>query len=171
LSQPTPLLRIPVGVVIERCKAQSPWIDYVWRPVAVLPGEPAAAPWTELAADGETTTFYGGAASVDLYRSETTYYRDNLRTETPLLWVALRPTGTEPPYQVLIVTANPAEGESLTEPATDLVDTVPMPDPIREAVAAFVAEHHVEQVFVKRKRDRADPQALARRGVIRESDE
>ena len=46
-----------------------------------------------------------------------------------------------------------------------------MPDPVRETVAAFVAEHHVEQVFFKRKRDRADPQALARRGVIREDDE
>jgi hypothetical protein len=30
-------------------------------------------------------------------------------------------------------------------------------------VAAFVVEHHVEQPFVKRKRDRADPEALARR--------
>jgi hypothetical protein len=52
-----------------------------------------------------------------------------------------------------MVTANLAEG-ALTEPATDLVDTVPMPDPIREAVAAFVAEHHVEQVFVKQTRPR-----------------
>ena len=39
-----------------------------------------------------------------------------------------------------------------------------MPKPMQEAVAAFVAEHHVEQVFVKRKRDRANPEALARRG-------
>ena len=31
-------------------------------------------------------------------------------------------------------------------------------------VAAFVAEHHVERPFVKRKRDRADPEALARGG-------
>ena len=171
MSQAMPLVRIPVGVVVERRKAKSPWIDHVWCPVAVLPGEPDTAPWTVLAAGEDTATFYAGAASVELYRSETTYYRDNLRTETPLLWVALRPTAAEPPYDVLIVTANPAEGEALTEPATDLVETVPMPDPIRQTVAAFVAEHHVEQVFVKRKRDRADPEALARRGVIRENDE
>jgi hypothetical protein len=38
-----------------------------------------------------------------------------------------------------------------------------MPASVQEAVAAFVAEHHVERPFVKRKRDRADPQALARR--------
>jgi len=171
LSTATPLARIPVGVVVERLKAQSAWIDHVWRPVAVLVGHPDAAPWTKLAGDGESTTFYAGATDVELHRSETTYYRDNLRTEAPALWVVLRPTGVEPPYEILLVTANPAEGEASTEAGTDLVDTVPMPDLIRDAVAAFVAEHHVEQVFIKRKRDRADPQALARRGVVRGDDE
>jgi hypothetical protein len=38
-----------------------------------------------------------------------------------------------------------------------------MPDAVREAVESFVAEHHVEREFVKRKRDRANPEALARR--------
>jgi Protein of unknown function (DUF3305) len=171
LTHPSPLVRIPVGVVVERCKATSPWIDYVWRPVAVLAGQPDAAPWTLLAEEMETTTFYAGAGSIELHRTDTAHYRDNLLTEAPLLWVALRPTGIEPPYEILTVTANPAEGEALTEPATDLVDTVPMPDPVRDAVAAFVAEHHVERVFIKRKRDRADPQAMARRGIIREGNE
>src|SRR5215213_10133878 len=27
---------IPVGIVVERCKANSPWSEFVWRPVAVL---------------------------------------------------------------------------------------------------------------------------------------
>ena len=61
------------------------------------------------------------------------------------------------------VTADPAEGESFTETATDLVEQVPMPLPIQQAVAAFVAQHHVETPFVKRKRDRADLEAMARR--------
>ncbi len=39
-----------------------------------------------------------------------------------------------------------------------------MPKAMQETIAAFVAEHHVEQAFVKRKRDRANPEALARRG-------
>jgi hypothetical protein len=46
-----------------------------------------------------------------------------------------------------------------------------MPESIREFLAAFVAEHHVEQPFFKRRRDRADPQALGRRGQIRDDDE
>jgi hypothetical protein len=38
-----------------------------------------------------------------------------------------------------------------------------MPEVIREVLEGFVAEHHVEQEFFKRKRDRANPEALARR--------
>jgi hypothetical protein len=83
-----------------------------------------------------------------------------------VLWVALRPTGVEPPYDVIAVTADPAEGEALTEVGNDLVDVVPMPEAVREVVDAFVAEHHVERPFVKRKRDQADPQALARRSPL-----
>ncbi len=78
----------------------------------------------------------------------------------PLLWVVLRPTGAEPPYDVLAVTADPAEGEAFTEAGNDLVETVPMPDSIAEALEAFIAEHHVERPFFKRQRDRADPTRL-----------
>jgi hypothetical protein len=73
----------------------------------------------------------------------------------------LRPTETEPPYVVLTVTADPAEGESLTEAGDDLVETVPMPEAIRRSVEAFVAEHHVERPFVKRQRDNVRRAGLA----------
>ena len=86
-------------------------------------------------------------------------YRDNLASAAPSLWVALRPTGVEPPYAIVAVTADPAEGESFTQAGDDLVEAVPMPPPVRDLVAAFVAEHHVERPFVKRERDRADPEA------------
>ncbi len=112
----TPLLRIPVGVVVERRKAVLPWADAVWRPVAVLAGLPDAAPWTPLATDGETVTFYAGAAEIELYRTETEYYRNNLAAAVPSVWVALAATGGEPPYEIAAVTVDPTEGESLTEP-------------------------------------------------------
>ena len=38
-----------------------------------------------------------------------------------------------------------------------------MPETVQDAVEAFVAEHHVERQFVKRKRDRANREALAKR--------
>lgn len=149
----TALVSIPVGVVVERHKALSPWLDFVWRPVSVLEGIPSAASWTALAMTADKTTFFAGTATIELHRTETANYRSNLDTGAPALWVVLRPTGTEPPYDVLAVTADPAEGEAFTEAGNDLVETVPMPDAIAEMVGAFIAEHHVERPFFKRQRD------------------
>jgi len=160
------LAKIAVGIVVERRRAQSPWIDFTWKPVAALAGLPDAAPWTMLSQDGDGASFYAGAAEIELYRTETANYRDNLGSGAPMLWVALRPTGVEPPYEIFGVTADPAEGEAWAQSDSDLVDVVSMPAVVRETIDAFVAEHHVEQPFYKRKRDRADPEALARRGPL-----
>jgi hypothetical protein len=168
VSRPAPLLSIPVGVVIERRKAKSPWADFVWRPVAVLPGVPDAAPWTALDHDAERTNFYGGPATIDFYRPDTPGYRDNLATGQPLLWVVLRPTDSEPPYDIAAVTAEPSEGEAFTESATNLIETVPMPEAVRTALAHFIAEHHVEHAFVKRTRVRADLEVMARRTAAKD---
>ena len=161
MSPIEPLVRIPVGVVVERRKAKSPWVDFVWRPVAVLPGVPDAAPWTVLDSDADRMTFYGGAAEIELYRSDVPAYWANLATDAALLWVVLRPTGLEPPYEIAAVTADPGEGEAFTGSATDVVETVPMPEPVRATLAEFVAHHHVEHPFVKRRRDRPNPEAMA----------
>jgi hypothetical protein len=163
MSVAPPLQSIAVGVVVERCKSTSPWSDFLWRPLSVLTGAPATPPWTKLSDDGERTTFFAGTATIELHRTETTNYRGNLTNDEPLLWVVLRPSEAEMPYALLTVTADPAEGEAMTEAGNDLVETVPMPRAIQEAVAAFVREHHVEREFSKRKRDRADPEALGRR--------
>ena len=162
----TPHVSIPVGIVVERRKAKSQWIDFVWRPLAVLDGVPDTAPWTLLSEDAQSATFYAGAAAIELFHQETSNYRDNLATDAPLLWVALRPTDVDPPYELIAVTADPSEGEGLTQPGTDLVEALPMPAAIWDALEAFVVEHHVERTFFKRKRDRADPEALARRGPL-----
>jgi uncharacterized protein DUF3305 len=163
LSTHVPLVRLPVGVVVERRRATSPWIEYVWQPVAVLAGIPEAAPWTEISAAPDAAQFFAGSVEIELYRSETAHYRDNLDSGAPALWVVLRPTGREPPFELKTVTADPAEGEGFTEPGTDLVEQVAMPESIRRAVAAFIAEHPAEHAFAKRERDRGDPEALGRR--------
>ena len=157
-----PLQAMTVGIVVERAKSASPWGDFNWRPVSALPGAPATPPWTKLSDDGERATFFAGVADVQLHRTETENYRSNLMSGTPLLWVVLRQSETEMPYVLLLVTADPAEGEAMTEAGNDLVDTVPMPLAIQQAVADFVAEHHVERAFSKRQRDRADPEAFGR---------
>ena len=164
MSPVLPLLRIPVGIVVERRKASSPWADVMWRPVTVLAGVPDAAPWTILASEGETVTYYAGAVEIELYRSDTDNYRRNLESGVPSVWVALQATANDPPFEIAAVTADPAEAEGLTESAQAIVEAVAMPESVRDAIAAFVAEHHVERIFEKRTRDRANPEALARRG-------
>lgn len=159
---------IRVGLVVERRKAISPWIDFVWQPVALLPDAPDLMPWTELAREGDAVQFYAGSAVIELYRSETANYLGNLDSGTPKAWVALRPTESEPPYAILLVTLDPSEGEALTEPGTDLVEPVGMPEWIQDELAGFVAQHHVERAFYKRKNKKADPEALGQRGIVRE---
>jgi hypothetical protein len=153
----TALASIAVGVMVERRKAKSPWVDYLWRPVSVLVGTPSAAPWTPLAAQGEVTLFFAGKAVIELHRTETANYRDNLASGAPTLWVALHPVASEPPYNILAVTADPSEGEAFTDAGSNLVEAVPMPPAVAETVAQFIAEHHVERPFVKRRRQPAEP--------------
>jgi hypothetical protein len=149
------LARVRVGVVVERRKAQSSWVDFLYRPVSVLEGVPAARPWTQIGAEGELTTFYAGDAVIELHRTETANYRDNLASGAPRLWVILRPGSGEVGLDLLFVTADPAEGEALTGAGNDLVESVPMPDYIRQFVEDFIAEHHVEQAFFKRERSKS----------------
>jgi hypothetical protein len=163
-----PLMRIPVGVVIERRETGGVWGQVVWRPIAVLPGVPNAEPWTTLAVDAKRTEFYGGTAEIELHRSGAGGYRENLATGAALLWVVVRPTGDEHrAREIVAVTADPGEGEAFLESAPGLVETVPMPEPVRAAIAEFVARHYVDQKFVKRERDRADPEILSRRAALK----
>jgi len=72
-------------------------------------------------------------------------------------------TGGEPPFAIAGVTADPAEGEGWTEPGQAIVEAVAMPETVRAEIAAFIVQFPAQPGFVKRQRDRADPEALARR--------
>jgi len=157
----TALATIVVGVVVERRKARSPWLDFLWRPVSVLVGTPSAVPWTRIGEEANPTIFYAGEAAIELHRTETANYRQNLASGTPMLWVVLRPrpaNSGSAAFDILTVTADPSEGEALTDAGNDLVATVPMPVSIIETIDGFIAEHHVERPFQKRQRDRGEPQ-------------
>jgi hypothetical protein len=160
----TALATIAVGVVVERHKAGSPWLDFVWRPVSVLVGTPSALAWTRIGEEGDVITFYAGEAAIELHRTETANYRQNLSSRMPALWVVLRPRTASPAFDVLTVTADPSEGEAMTDAGNDLVAAVPMPAAIIDTIQDFIAEHHVERAFNKRQRDRGDQQMPRHRG-------
>jgi hypothetical protein len=154
--------RIEVGVVVAKRKLKGPWAEYAWLPELVLPAVPAASPWTRLSGDGQEELYYAGGFEVSLHPSATGHYRDNLTSGRPSLWVALQPIGIA--CEIAAVTADPYEGEALAESAGKIVESVPMPPEIQAKVARFFEAFHKERTFIKRKRDRADPEALSRGG-------
>jgi len=154
-AESTALMCITVGVVIERRKARSPWLDFVWRPTMVLPGNLAAVPGTPLNAIEDPALFHAGEAAIELYRTETANYRANLASGAPSLWVILRPDAAQRFCKLVAITADPAEGEALTDAGNNLVEVLPMPAAIAEIIDDFVSRHHVERPFVKRRRRQA----------------
>jgi hypothetical protein len=133
------------------------WADFLWRPVSVLAGQTSAEPWTLLDMQAETALFFAGETAIELHRTEAASYRDNLMSGAPALWIALHPVASDLPYELLAVTADPNEGESFTDAGSYLVEVVPMPVDVAEAIGRFIAEHHVERPFVKRRRQPAEP--------------
>jgi hypothetical protein len=154
-----------VGVVVAKRRLKSAWASHVWLPHAVLPAVPSAAPWSRLGSTVDEELYYAGPAEVSLHAGSTAYYRDNLASGRAALWVALRPLPGDA-VEVGIVTADPYEGEALVEGLGETVEAVPMPAEIQAKVAAFFEAFHVERTFYKRKRDRADPEALGRHGPV-----
>jgi hypothetical protein len=152
--------RHPVGVVAALVQPSTAWGTPRWYPRTALFPPPATPAGTDLPGGQR----YLGAATVEFHRVETATYRDNLVSLAPRLWVVL-----EGPC-IVALTADPAEGEAFTEAGIDLsdrtVETVPMPDALAALLAAFVEAHHVERTFHKRRRDRADPEALGRRAQV-----
>ena len=146
-----------VGVVIRRSKVDHAWVDHVWSPEAILAEAPETAPGTKLGGSNAVELYYAGIGTLELYPSETANYRDNLIEGKPQIWVALRTLCESGEVELVHVTADPTEGETLMEAGADIVSPVPMPGDVAAWVAAFVDELHVERVFHKRKRDKGGP--------------
>jgi hypothetical protein len=165
-----PTMMLEIGVVLAKRKSHSPWLDHVWEAHAVLPEPGAAEPGASLGMAGGDHLFYAGAAALEAHTIETQFYRDNLASGAPKIWIVLRPQAGDALPEIIKVTCDPTEGEGYSETGWDTVNVAPMPEPIQLALMAFVEEHHVEQPYIKRKRDRQDPEALAagRRGPERD---
>jgi hypothetical protein len=155
--------RIPVAVLAERRPGVTRWAEEVWRVAEVLEAAPPVPAWTLLRQDGERALFFAGTAEVSLHPTDTANYKHNLEAAEPLVWVVLRPAAAPPGLVLQTVTVDPGEAHLHADTGNDLVEALPMPPGLRAATEAFVATHHVEHAFHKRRRDKADPEALARR--------
>jgi Protein of unknown function (DUF3305) len=161
-EQPAPPLardeRMPVGVIVERRKAHNPWDDFIWRAVAVVPGAAPPAAWSVVRQEPEATQYFAGTFTLELHPRETGLYRDNLRSPSPSVYVAMLRDPAAEPHGVVVrhVTLSPGDAEAYMD-AVSSVDPVPMPDVLAAWLADYVAAFHVEEVFRKRERKPYDP--------------
>ena len=132
------------------------WGGRIVRPTAVLAQVPATAPQTKLREEHGVEIWYLGACDVTLHSGDTGYYRDNLASGRPSVWVALPEADEGASAKVQLVTVDPYEGEGLASDVGLVVEAVPMPDAVRSRLEAFIAAHHVELSFKKRSRTPVD---------------
>ncbi len=115
-------------------------------PKALMADIPDLAKGSLMAEQGEVRTYYMGDHAVVLHSGETAHYINNLRAVQPSLWVSCN-SG-----DVNLVTADPYEGEAMASDPERLVESLPMPAAVARHIQAFIATHHVDEVFYKRKR-------------------
>ena len=144
--------QMPVGVVMRRTPGVTRWAKWHWRAVAVLPGA-GPADWAELRRDGDAVEYHAATLPVHLYSSDTEAYAVNLADGTPSVYIVLRREPQGPAsLRVFTVTVSPYEAQDYADSGEEIVEKVAMSDGMIAWIGEFVAENHVEEAFVKRRR-------------------
>jgi hypothetical protein len=148
-----------VDVVMDRVTLDNRWVSEQWQPAAVVPlGQGRGSPQpAELIADSPARTSWRFAQmAIELHSSEAEGYYLNLTSPSPVVFVMWRAQeeGVQPAAQPLIVTLSYNEAGRFMD-GGERVDPVPMPEPIREWLAEFVAVHYKPEP--KKKQRRNDP--------------
>jgi len=152
-----------VGVVLERRALADPWRDHVWHAIEVVPGAPADISWREIGKSEGSVRYLAATLPIEIFRKETESYRINITGRNPQVFVVLRPEPNSPSGREMrpfLATVCPFEAGSYGQGGDETVDAVPMPDDIRAWVEDFIARHHVVEPFVKRQRDRVEPDEM-----------
>ena len=146
-----------VSVIVERRDVAHPWADANWRPVAVVPQDSGVAAWTEIGREPGVIRYDAGTAHLTLHKSETDAYLENRTSRLPSVYVVLTrasDAGLPGPYRIRLVSVSGYAMQDYLGTDEDIIEPVPMPEGVRRLVDTFIADHHVETPFKKRKRDR-----------------
>jgi len=170
---------MPIGIVVERYETGNVWAPERWLPVAAIAPAPPAASWKVLEQAPGRVRYHAGNVALELFARETQGYVANLAQDPSRVYVVLTPSEdeTEPgpqdgdasdggsprPVDVLLATLCPFEAMSYAESGDEVVEGVPMPAVVRAWVAAFVADHHVDLPFRKRRNRAAGERGLGSR--------
>jgi hypothetical protein len=150
---------IRLGVVVEKRASTHPWGSDIWRPLAVSAETVDIPPWTELLREPGMVRYHAGTVTMTLHRKETEAYVHNLQAVEPALYVVLCASDGPMPVEVFDVTASPYLAQDHLDAAEDVVERVPVPPAVLAEIEDFVATHHVEEPFRKRKRSEVRDEA------------
>lgn len=150
------MISMPVGVVVRRTPGATRWAKYAWRAVAVLPGA-GPAKWKEMRREGDAVEYHAGTVEMELWRTDTEAYLVAISNDPPSVYVIMRES--EDPdaahdLELVGVTASPYEAQDHTDTGEEIVEPVPAPDGLVAWIRDFVQRHHVEEEFIKRRRDK-----------------
>ena len=145
-----------LGVVMRRTPGVTRWAKWGWKAVSVLPGA-ASADWKLLRSEGDVSEYHAATKDLWLYVSDTEAYVHELGARTPCVYIVLTAAEGEGPADltVLHVTASPYEAQDYSDSGEEIVEKVPMPASVLAWVQAYVDAHHVEEPFVKRRRNKS----------------
>lgn len=149
-------ITIPLGIILEKRKSKHPWGDWIWQPVSVIPGAGEVDEWVTVQKGEDWTHFHIATLPLMLHRKETEALKMNIESETPHIYVVLRETDDtqDAPIEAHMVTASSYDAQDFLDTSEDIAEKVPMPPSVFEWIKAFVAEHHVDEIFKKRRRDK-----------------
>lgn len=129
------------------------WAKHVWKAIAVLPGAPEAS-WKVLRTEGDAVEYHAATVNLELHRTDTDAYLSGLAARDPAIYVIMRPALDDKPLDIVLATASPYEAQDYADTGEELVEKVPMPDGLIALIRDFIDEHHEEEVFIKRRRDK-----------------
>lgn len=144
-----------LGVVMKRTPGVTRWAKWSWKASAVIAGA-GDSDWKTLRSEKDFVEFHAATLDLWLYVSDTEAYAHELGAEIPSVYVILRPDEGDGPsgLNVIHVTASPYEAQDYSDSGEEIVEKVPMPQSVLAWVADFVAKYHVEEKFIKRRRNK-----------------
>lgn len=135
--------RFSVAVVIERRREPSPWEAWGFRIAEVVPDEGGFGREARLLRDdGQTARFLHPGLEVTLHTDDTEGYYLNLSSGAPVWFVMWRIDDEDPSraWPEIVTLSYHEAGRYLD--AQERVDTVPLPDEVRDWLQTFNDLHH-----------------------------
>jgi len=151
---------LPVGIVVERRKIDHPWRDWSWRVIDIVVDSPPLDDWTVLRSGEGWTWFHAGTSEIELHAKEAEAYVFNMKAVKPAIYVVLtddEDVEAKISLRVHLVTASPYEAQDYLDSGEDMVESMEMPPEVVAWIDDFIAKHYVEEPFIKRQRDKQNP--------------